>query len=414
MNSIRSLLASTKVTFSGLFVAQAISLLGTLVIARIFSPSEFGLFSLWLGITSVASLLVSGRLELCLLMVPEGTERLKSLRLVLATIVYFILLLCILTIISWLFFDLINNQTKIFIVMFIFVAGLAATMQAWQSWVVSEGDYGGVSLSRIAQAVMVTGSQILIGLISPSAEGMVLGHSLGIFAALLISLKIKSITQINLRPTLAIFHQLIGFWTHHKKFIVYSLPADILSVTTSYIPLVLIIHYYGPAEGGLFALVVRIMGGPITLVGTAVLDVFKREAALAVLEFGHCRDLYLTTLKFLAATSLLMITVVVMFGKLFFEYAYGDMWKNAGNVALWLLPLFVAKFLASPLSYIFYIVGAQRIDLIWQSALLVVTLIIFLLTNSFEFAVQCYSISYAVMYSIYIAISYRLSKGFFK
>ena len=108
MNSIRSLLASTKVTFSGLFVAQAISLLGSLVIARIFSPSEFGLFSLWLGITSVASLLVSGRLELSLLTIPEGTERLKSLKLVLATIVYFTLLLCILTIITWLFFDLIN------------------------------------------------------------------------------------------------------------------------------------------------------------------------------------------------------------------------------------------------------------------------------------------------------------------
>ena len=414
MNSIRSLLASTKVTFSGLFVAQAISLLGSLVIARIFSPSEFGLFSLWLGITSVASLLVSGRLELSLLTIPEGTERLKSLKLVLATIVYFTLLLCILTIITWLFFDLINNQTKTFIVMFIFVAGLAATMQAWQSWVVSEGDYGGVSLSRIAQAVMVTGSQILIGLISPSAEGMVLGYSLGIFAALLISLKIKSITQINLRPTLAIFHQLMKFWTNNEKFIVYSLPADLLSAATSYIPLFFIVYFYGASEGGLFALVIRILGGPISLAGTAVLDVFKRNASVSVREVGHCRDVYKTTFKLLLIMSLLMIMIVVPFGELFFETAYGDKWRNAGIVALWLLPLFVAKFIASPLSYVFYIVGAQRIDLIWQSSLLLITLLVFIMTSSFEHTVQAYSIGYALMYSIYIAISYRLSKGFLK
>lgn len=412
MRSIRALLATTKITFSGLVISQAVSLLGSLLIARIFTPFDFGLFASWIGITSIASILLSLRLELSLVIVPDGNERLRSFRLVLVTIIFCTLLLSILTLLAWVFIGFIQNQTKLFIILFVLVACLMSIMQAWLSWVTANGDYKSVSLSRILQALVVTGTQILIGVISPSAESLMLGHAIGFIITLLISLSIKPITQINLWPTLSTFHQLVKFWTSNKKFIAYSLPADLLSIATSYIPLFLIVHYYGPAEGGLFALVMRIMGGPISLVGTAVLDVFKREASMAVRECGHCRNIYMTTLKFLSGTSLLMIIVMILFAKSFFEYAYGEAWKSAGNIALWVLPLFVAKFIASPLSYVFYIVGAQRIDLMWQSTLLVVTLVIFYMTNSFDFAVQSYSIGYAMMYLIYIVMSYKLSRGF--
>lgn len=412
MNSIRSLLASTKITFSGLVIAQAISLLGSLIIARIFAPSEFGLFATWLGITSITSILLSWRLELSLVTVPDGKERLRAFRLVLVTIICSTLLLSILTSLAWNFIDYIQNQTKLFIIMFVLVACLASMMQAWLSWAVADGDYKSVSFSRILQALMVIGTQILIGLISPSADSLMMGHAFGLIVTLLISLKIKPIPQINLWPILFISDQLMKFWASNKKFIAYSLPADLLSVATSYIPLFLIVHYHGPSEGGLFALVVRILGGPISLAGTAVLDVFKRNASVAVRESGNCRHVYLTTFKLLFGMSLLMIAIVVPFSEIFFEIAYGEAWRNAGIVALWLLPLFVAKFIASPLSYVFYIVGAQRIDLIWQSVLLLITLLVFIMTSSFEHAVQAYSIGYAFMYMLYAVISFRLSQGY--
>jgi O-antigen/teichoic acid export membrane protein len=412
VNSIRSLLAATKITFSGLVIAQAVSLLGSLVIAGIFMPSEFGLFATWIGITSIASIVLSWRLELSLVTVPNGKERLRSLRLVLATIICSTLLLSILTSLAWVFIGLIQNQTKLSIIMFILVACLTSMIQAWLSWVVANGDYKSVSLSRILQALMVTSTQILIGLISPSADSLMLGHAFGLIVTLLISLKIKPITQINLWHNLSIFHQLVKFWTSNKRFIVYSLPADLLSVATSYLPLFFIVYYYGPVEGGLFALVMRIMGGPIGLAGTAVLDVFKRNASVAVREVGNCRHVYLTTFKLLFGMSLLMILIVAPFSESFFEMAYGETWRNAGIVALWLLPLFVAKFIASPLSYVFYIVGAQRIDLIWQSTLFLITLTIFFMTSSFEHAVQAYSIGYVLMYTLYATISYRLSLGY--
>jgi O-antigen/teichoic acid export membrane protein len=414
VNSIKSLLTYTKITFSGLVIAQAVSLLGSLVIARIFTPSEFGMFATWLGITSIASTLLSWRLELSLVTIPDGKERLRSFRLVLATIIFSTFLLLILTSSAWFFVDFIQNQTKSFIIMFVLVACLTSMMQAWLSWVVADGDYKSVSLSRILQALMVTGTQILIGFISPSADSLMLGHAFGLIVALLISLKIKKITPINLSPALSLFDQLVKFWTINKKFIVYSLPADLLSVATSYIPLFLIVHYYGPLEGGLFALVMRILGGPISLAGTAVLDVFKRNASVAVREVGNCRYVYLTTFKLLFGMSLLLIAIAVPFAEIFFEIAYGEAWRNAGIVALWLLPLFTAKFIASPLSYVFYIVGAQRIDLIWQSILLLITLLVFIMTSSFEHAVQAYSIGYALMYVLYAVISYRLSQGYIR
>jgi O-antigen/teichoic acid export membrane protein len=73
--------------------------------------------------------------------------------------------------------------------------------------------------------------------------------------------------------------------------------------------------------------------------------------------------------------------------------------------------LFALRFIASPLSYVFYIAGKQNIDLLWQIGLLIVLLCALWLPNSMNSAVIAYSYAYSVMYLIYLGLSYRSSKG---
>jgi O-antigen/teichoic acid export membrane protein len=91
--------------------------------------------------------------------------------------------------------------------------------------------------------------------------------------------------------------------------------------------------------------------------------------------------------------------------------AFGEPWRQAGVIAIWLMPMFALRFVASPLSYVFYIAGKQQVDLVWQCALLAMTLASFMLTSSFEGYVKLYAAGYSLLYVIYALLSYHYSKG---
>jgi O-antigen/teichoic acid export membrane protein len=91
--------------------------------------------------------------------------------------------------------------------------------------------------------------------------------------------------------------------------------------------------------------------------------------------------------------------------------AFGERWRLAGTMALWLLPLFALRFVASPLSYLFYVAGKQHVDLVWQGLLLVMTLATLWTPTNARGALMAYSASYSAMYCVYLFLSYRYSRG---
>src|SRR3546814_4688694 len=64
---------------------------------------------------------------------------------------------------------------------------------------------------------------------------------------------------------------------------------------------------------------------------------------------------------------------MLLFGETAFVLVLGEKWRMAGIIAMWMLPLYSLRFIASPLSYTFYIVDKQHVDLAWQVGLLVMT-----------------------------------------
>ena len=102
---------------------------------------------------------------------------------------------------------------------------------------------------------------------------------------------------------------------------------------------------------------------------------------------------------------------VMLVAEPLFAWAFGETWRQAGVIAVWLMPMFALRFVASPLSYVFYIAGGQRVDLVWQCGLLAMTLFVFLAGFDFESTVKAYAAGYAGMYVVYLFLSYRYSKG---
>lgn len=402
---------STRIVLLGMVIAQTIPLLGSLVIARLYVPAEFGAFSTWLGVVMTAAVLVTGRLEMALVIEADGEPRRFAMAATLATICCAAAVLVVLILGAYLVVPDTRRFTPGLVLTFLPATLLMAAAQTWQSWAAGEGLYRELSWIRITQALGVTGVQVLVGWLTPNALGLALGHALGLLLGVVAAAYMMPLSLRAFLPWAGFRTKLRAFWIQHRRFPLFALPADLINTAAGQLPLLFITSKFGSEASGLYALSVRILGGPISLLGTAVLDVFKRSAATSYRELGDCRDDYLRTFRVLAALGVVLALGVILVAEPLFAWAFGETWRRAGVIAVWLMPMFTLRFVASPLSYVFYIAGGQRVDLAWQCGLLAMTVLAFMAGLDFESSVKVYAAGYGGMYVIYLLLSYRYSKG---
>lgn len=410
-STVKTFWRSVGVVLTGTVAAQSIPLLGSLVIARIYAPAEFGLFSAWLGMVMMAAVVVTGRFEMALAVEADGAPRRFAVAATLGTILLFSFFFALIAAGVYLASGLLENVQPAMVGLFVPAALLAGVTHTWQAWAAAEGNYRGLSWIRISQAFVVTVAQIVAGLILPTAAGMMLGHVLGTAAGIGFAMYFMPINPLLMGGRAEFWAKLKAFWSNQRRFPMLALPADAINAASGQLPLLLIVSRYGAEASGLFALTVRVLGAPIGLLGAAVLDVFKRSAASSYRDKGHCKEEYARTFWLLAAGGVILALGVMVVAERLFVVAFGEPWRYAGVIAIWLMPMFALRFMASPLSYVFYIAGKQQVDLVWQCALLAMTLASFMLPTSAEASIKFYSAGYSLLYVIYALLSYHYSKG---
>lgn len=396
--------------FAGTLFVQAIPIIGSLAITRIFAPGEFGEFSTWLALASFMAVAVTLRLETVLAIVEDGLARVQAIFIVLVTTVSVavVLALCLFAL-KYLPGVRHYLPEKTMLLAFLVPAALLMALnQVWQTWAAAEGAYGKLTAMRLVQASSMVLIQIGAGLKYPTAASLVLGFVLasGIAFALAVMMMPRFIHKQ--------FFELTGFgkfFSRYKRFPLYALPADSINTAVAQLPVLVVAHRFGHDAAGFLALTMRVLGAPVGLVGKAVLDVFKRHAAQSIREIGNCRSLYVNTFMVLAFASLVMIVGTVFWAEDIFRVAFGDEWVQSGRMAIWLLPMFALGLIASPLSYMVYLVEKQHIDMLWQIGLMVVAIGTLHGFSSYDSTLIGYGAGYAAMYLVYILISYRLSKG---
>lgn len=397
------------IVLTGSAAAQIIPLLSSLAIARLFLPATFGLFAAWLGAVSVGAIIATGRYEVALALEGDGDPRrigmvstLTAIGLVVAGGVALVS--------AGALAGALPREHVVLWLAGIPAVAVTAIGQSWQAWAVAEGRYVDVSAIRIVQALVVAGAQIVAGVLAPSALALAVSQVLGVACGILVASR---------RLPLSLRHPLQGqwrgairqFWSRHRRFPLLSLPADSVNTAAAQLPLLIVSSRFGLESAGFMALTMRMLGGPISMLGSAVLDVFRRRAVQAWRAHGNCRADYLQTFWILTAASAVFVLVVGPFSEQLFALAFGEHWRMTGVIALWLLPMFALRFVASPLSYTMYVASKQHVDLMWQVGLLAVTVATLMVPLSFAAAVQAYGIAYGLMYILYLALSYRYSRG---
>lgn len=201
----------------------------------------------------------------------------------------------------------------------------------------------------------------------------------------------------------------------HRDFAIFTTPTGFLSASTISAP-VFVLTAIGLTTGvGFFNRANQLLALPFNLIGSAIAQVFQRRAAQDMNTTGSCRPLYLKTLGLLLVLGTPPILLLAYAGPALFGWFLGANWVEAGDVARLLAPMLLLRLLCSPLSTVFFVVGAQRLDfgltmagcvISWAGVVGASCMI-----GTLKSVVVAYSAGYSLTYAVFVMVGWRLAGG---
>jgi O-antigen/teichoic acid export membrane protein len=394
----------------GALGAQAMPLLAAPLITRMCGPAELGAFAVWLAVVSVAAIAATLRLETAMILDHEAEQQRVCFSVVFYTAsVTAILVSCGALLAHAFGLPALGQQSWTALALIGVGTWLAAYTQTTLAYATSHKAFGKAARAKVWGAATIALSQLLLLRLGAGGAGLLAGQLIGLGIGLLSAMLLLHPP----RPRLAL--QLDGaaraYLNRHQKFWRFSLPSNLLNALVGQLPLFLIGMRFGAVAAGLYALTQRVYAAPISLLATSVLEVFKRESVHEFQTVGNCQQAYLYTFRALAMLGLGPALLLLLFSPQLFAAVFGEAWRPAGELAQILAPLCFLNFVASPLSYVFFVAGKQKADLIWQIALFCMTVCAFAFPDSLRMCVLYYTIGYSLLYLVYLHMSYQISQN---
>lgn len=401
---------NTVTVLTGTVAAQVLPLLVAPIITRLCTPQDLGAFGIWLGMIAIASIVATLRLEAAMILdhEPNAQQTCFSVVAYFSTLLAVVITLCaVLARIS----GLPHPQSMSWFALLTIGVGTWATAynNIASAYATSYRAFGKAALVKIYSAGAIALSQVGLLLFGADGSALFAGHifGLGIGMAAAVMLLSPPRPQIAAVPTIG-----QRLYLHkHKSFWRYSLPAGLLNTAAGKFPLFLIGAKYGLVAAGLFALTERVLTAPISLLATSVREVFKREAVHEFQTLGNCTRAYRSTFKALVMLGCGPAIIIFAFAPDFCAWVFGEPWREAGVFARILAPLYFLSFVASPLSYVFFVAGKQKVEFVWQIALFITTITVFLTPFSLIQILWGYTVSYSLLYVVYLYLSHRFAQN---
>jgi O-antigen/teichoic acid export membrane protein len=389
------------------FLVQAAGVCLAPVYARLYAPSDYGIFGQFYCI--VATLLTVG----CFcyeLAIPIAKEEEEALALVVLSVGC----LGVITAVSsgWAVLSVwgLNrgpSSGRNFYLLLVPLAVLPAGLyRIAQYWAIRVQAFKAIAGTAVKQMIGGQAVNLGLGLLHPSALGFIFGKIVSS------SVGVSSLSQTTSLTSLLKTHRKSVFrmrrlWRVARKHSQYPLtmsPSTLLNALGLFLPGMLMLPYYGAEFAGQFALAQQIGLFPTVLVGSSVSQVFFGEAAsVARSDPKKLRPLF-NSISHKLALSSLVVMLLCLLAPLVVPIVFGRRWHGAGELTAWLGFGLALQFWVSPLSNMPNVVGRLKGQLIIDSvraALVFAALYVpyrFVLGG--RIAVICYS---AVLVANYIA-----------
>lgn len=362
--SLRSGLVRNVLTlFTGSTIAQAIPVVISPILTRIFPVEDFATLTVVTTLISLLGVIVCGRYEIGVGLPSDDREarQLVFLAIIVAFIVSGVSMVLML-LLNHPLARLLNNEAAAPYLLLVPVAGLIyGITQALTYWNIRKRNYALMSSSRVSQSLANSGSSLAFGYSGFGFNGLVIGNILGLLAALAYTFtRTFQKSRIPLRQVELNKPELQNLALKYSELPKVNGVHAITDMLQSTGVVFIISFLFGSITTGLYGLTLRILQAPLNLIGSSFSIVFYKEVSEKVSLNQRIDKLLRTTIRTLALISCPIFVTIMIVGPSLFAFAFGEEWREAGVYARILSPWLFVNFISSPVSHLPVILNKQR------------------------------------------------------
>lgn len=362
----RNFLKSVVTLLSGSAFGQILMVLALPLLTRLYTPDDFGALAVFSALLVILSVLSTLRLEIAIAV--AKTEQEANILTVLALSFS---VLCGLLTAAVLYTPIIYSLIEIklprliaylwLIPIGVFLTGSYNTLQYWMN---RHKEFLYISRTRITQSVMAVSVQVSFGFYGLTPLGLLLGYIFSVGGGAFFLLK-KILQTHSTSRWCSSFREIKNVLYTYRKYPQYATLESLANNAAIQLPLIIIAFYAVSAEAGYLLLAMRVMQAPLTMLGSAIAQVYISHAK----DEHHKGNLQNFTIE--VATNLFKFGVgpLIFIGStapLLFPLLFGETWTRAGTLVCWMTPWFVFQFISSPISMSLHILEHQLLALCLQ------------------------------------------------
>ncbi|HBH9953823.1 TPA: type 8 capsular polysaccharide synthesis protein Cap8K [Staphylococcus aureus] len=388
-------------------IAQVILIITTPIITRLYSPTEFGEFTIFSNIAMILIPIINARYDL--LIVNTKNDRSAN---ILSQISFLISLLILLILIA--IFAISACLYPNFILDFIFIIimlFLVSLTNIFTNYLNKERKYKVLSLINVFRAGSMALLQIIFGLLALGSLGLIIGFSLSYIAGITLGYKtFKKHFNIvrDKEETKALFLE-------NKNQLVYSTPSILLNSLSFSVVVFFIGILYTNTEVGIYGMAIRVLGIPVTIISLGLSKIFMQQANDYYIEHGNFRNLLLKFSSILVIVSIILYVPLYLFSEELVNILLGHSWVDAITVIKIVIPLFVIRLIVSTVSLSVIVLQKQQLELILQALFLIGTTATFVISKMLNLTflnfVSINTIVLIVSYMIFFIALYYFAKN---
>ena len=384
------------------------------MLGRLYAPTEFGVFSLYMTVLSTASVFACLGYEPAIVMAKDDRDarRLLALGLGFALGVSGVALVAIAALNSVLeshvgLADLVPLLW--WLPINLLIVGLSLLLTNWR---IRQQGFARLAASRISTSAATALAQVGVGVVRGGPGTLVLGQLFGqmVGVAVLFGAPVAPAEPVRREGERTGYGRLVR---QYRDFTLYSTWGTLMNATAFQMVPVIVYALFGPAVAGFYFWAGRLVGAPMSLIGAALGQVLFQRAAATL---GGDRRLDTLVAPVVARSIITWAIVFAMLAAVSpaaFRALLGPEWEDAGRYVRVLAPLFYAQVVTSPVSVVLIALERQRVVAMLQAALFVTALgslsIAGLLSGSAVATLAVYAGSQAVVYAIYLGIVLKAS-----
>lgn len=350
---------------SGTSLAQAFSVVIYIVLSRIYTEEDFGVFGLYMNILNIVVIFATAKYELAILLPKSDRESFNLLGLsglISLTVSLLLLVLAVSfnpLICRWLG----SEQISVWLYFIPLSTLLVGWFTSFRNYSNREKRYKLIAGANIGQSFSNSLMKLGLGFLIAGAAGLIFGVIFGQLAGFLVFFVVHWRFNRS-RISWIKWSEMKRLGRKYKLFPRYNMWQGLINNLSGAFPVFILSSFFSTGIAGYYTFGYMVLYRPVNLVANAFYQVMFQRFVEKKHQNRSMRSEVLLFLKRTTQVLLLPFIVAGLFFPEIFGFIFGDKWIEAGRYAQIILPWIFMVSLVMPLSFIPDLYKKQRVAMI--------------------------------------------------